>query len=800
MSKKPKRIEKITLRHFRGATKETELPLDADMPIVMIFGENGTGKSTILDAIDMVCNKSIGSIGERSSINAKLHLPALGRAANDVEVSVTYDGETWTGTLSGKNIVVKGSEPRPTAHILRRSQLLRLVEAAPSERYNELKSFIDVGGVESGEQALKNAERTASNRLKELIRLKQADEDALQELWEAEGRPGAPHGTASDWATEKAAADTAATRRIVDDARQLIEQLDAAQAAREAYRQARSRLSDSEARLNSLQRAARGGQAEGAGSGLRLINLLRQAQAYIAPPHAEDECPVCRRPDDIEKLRGEIAERLAAMTELDALNNDMSAARKARETAEAACGECRAKLLGAVRALARTAEQSRLPPIADLRVDWVKYGPLLSSPDAGSGQEGELRQAESLSDELSAARAALVKVKEHAQKDVHQFNAIKGHCERIREGHREIVELNEVQERLKEALGVVRAARIAFTQEVLDEVKEECCRLYERIHPDEPLGLMRFRLDEKHKGSLYQDASFQGYVDVPPQAYFSESHLDTLGFCLFLAISKLSCQGDSIIILDDVFTSVDARHLFRIADLLIEESECFNQIIISTHNRHWFDRHRFNQLPEGRACLVELDHRWTHEHGISVQKGRLVADELADKLREPRFDRQGVAGLAGVLLESVLDHLTLVYRCGMPRTQSGEYTLGELSDGVKKYAKDLEVRRKKRDEKGALKKPEEAERIPLKPMLEAVGKLKTIRNQVGAHFNSSGAEISSDEVEQMGRQAVALVSALACPRCGEMPRKDVDTHLRCTCGDTQMVSPKSLWAAGQAGN
>ena len=63
----PKRIESITLEKFKGATNNVTIDFDTSKPVVIIFGENGSGKSTIIDAIDFVFNDSFGSIDQRST-------------------------------------------------------------------------------------------------------------------------------------------------------------------------------------------------------------------------------------------------------------------------------------------------------------------------------------------------------------------------------------------------------------------------------------------------------------------------------------------------------------------------------------------------------------------------------------------------------------------------------------------------------------------------------------------------------------------------------------------------------------
>ena len=61
-----KRIDRLSLRGFRGASRPVEIPFDPHAPITLIFGENGTGKSTICDAIDFICNERFGSLQDKS--------------------------------------------------------------------------------------------------------------------------------------------------------------------------------------------------------------------------------------------------------------------------------------------------------------------------------------------------------------------------------------------------------------------------------------------------------------------------------------------------------------------------------------------------------------------------------------------------------------------------------------------------------------------------------------------------------------------------------------------------------------
>ena len=167
-----KQIEKLTLEGFRGATNPISIDFDPSKSAALIFGENGTGKSTIIDAIDFACNKEIGSLSERSSTRAS-HLPSLNTRATDLKVTISSNGDEWTATLSGRNPSVTGPDGRPTARILRRTQILNLINAEPRERYRAIQTFIEVPGIQRSENALRDAKRNAEQELNSAFQARQ---------------------------------------------------------------------------------------------------------------------------------------------------------------------------------------------------------------------------------------------------------------------------------------------------------------------------------------------------------------------------------------------------------------------------------------------------------------------------------------------------------------------------------------------------------------------------------------------------------------------------------------------------
>ena len=56
-----------------------------------------------------------------------------------------------------------------------------------------------------------------------------------------------------------------------------------------------------------------------------------------------------------------------------------------------------------------------------------------------------------------------------------------------------------------------------------------------------------------------------------------------------------------------------------------------------------------------------------------------------------------------------------------------------------------------------------------------------IRNQVGAHFNLAGLDISDAEVEAFANLTVELAQTLSCGVCGQIPGKKGENHYECSC-------------------
>jgi len=193
-----------------------------DKSIVLLFGENGTGKSSIADALDFVCNGEFGSLRDRSGTTPRLHVVSLDASSKDLEVELVYGGQTWRAALQGGKPM---TTPRgaPQAFILRRTDITRVMESTAGERYKTLQAYISVPKVERAEGELRRAAKAVNDEVNKAVTERRIAEDALERFWQAEGRPGlSPY----EWSAQKTQEDTALLTRRLAAARTLVGHFD----------------------------------------------------------------------------------------------------------------------------------------------------------------------------------------------------------------------------------------------------------------------------------------------------------------------------------------------------------------------------------------------------------------------------------------------------------------------------------------------------------------------------------------------------------------------------------------------
>ncbi|MEX0642704.1 MAG: AAA family ATPase [Pirellulales bacterium] len=753
---------------FRGAIGAFELVFDPKKDFTMLFGENGSGKSTILDAMDVVCGGTNGCLdGISVGQNPGKYLCAVGCKPAMLNVTVHSNSESWTGLMRRSAISVTGPAIKPKVKILRRNAILELVLAQPSKRYEALRHFIDIACVEQSEGTLQQKLTETDRAITMLIGDKERMATQLEGLWTDEGRPG-PGQTAMAWAEHRVNTGIQGLNDKLARLNEVVEVVAAATAAKTEYETRNEKHSNVADQLADVNRQIAEAPSLSSATAVQLLESLEKAKVYIEAEGSLEQCPTCQRPMGRDELLGIVNQEFEQLSELKALTDNRRRIQGWVNTAASHLGEAKAALVEALKKVQQVVQAGEVPELVALNVGWPTWEQVTDNMETLVAVCGQ----------LGPVQATLEQQRDTAQRDVSQFNSIKQWWNGITDANEKMADLDRIREGLKQAFDIVHEKRVAFTQGILDGIQQEANRLFQAIHPGENIGLEQLRMVEERRGSVDQTGVFHGHSDLPPQAVFSESHLDTLGFCVWLALSKRETPSETILLIDDIFSSVDATHLGRVIDLLSAEAPNFLQVIVATHYRLWWDRCQ-------NAYGIQRVHlgRWCAANGIAAQNMPRVLDELRMKVAAPVFDRQGVSSKAGILLESILDDLALLYERSLPRNKLNQYTLGALMNGCSKLFSKHSLTVQIDANWNVDGQPEDWQATDGTAAFNRVDALQFIRNQVGCHFNPPGMEIPDDDVREFGAATIALVEVLTCPNCGTLATKIANdgTYRRCSC-------------------
>ena len=639
-------IDIVTMTHFRGATGTTEVKLGG-VPLVVVHGGNGTGKSTIADAINLICNRTGGSLKDRSSTSLTTAIPSAGWAGEpDVSVSLSAGKETWkwAGAFVRQGIgAVTPETPAPPAlFVLRRSNLLKLTEAAPAQRYSELGRLIDIPNVEANEVALERIRTQATTTMTQAQAVYDARRADLNRLWE---EAGSPLPDAKTWAVGASAIDENA-HALLERLTALITSHEAAGAALKASQKAEE-VKRGAAQTMAERKKALSDYMEQAGltwGDVDTLSVLEAAVGYLKAAAEGYPCPVCRQPVDLETIRAEADARLEGLSQLRSLIRSWKDAEALLNKARAETVTRREDVIVNGRALAAIARTSRVEAVEWLGIQWEHY-PALAAAPGGAAAENPVQEVKDLwmafSRTYDGATPHLIglSVIEGLKADRDMLTGRVGAAQNLQnvlEALRKAEEVQDVALRQLNAWSgvceIVKEQRQEFVTALFQTLLEDCGALYSQIHPDEAILLTDVKVDGAGAGRAltmiaeipsYQKESQQKKVhEGTPQAYLSDSHLDTLGFCFWLAAVRHYSKGNAVVLLDDVFTSADEEHQKRILGLLQEqtmpEKNGPAQIILLTHSNAW--RNAVRAGANQYARLIELA-PWTYDEGVHAAEG-----------------------------------------------------------------------------------------------------------------------------------------------------------------------------------
>jgi energy-coupling factor transporter ATP-binding protein EcfA2 len=770
------KLKEIYINNFRGATKPLKLTFDNSKKITMLFGENGNGKSSIADAIVTLCTDRLGSIRDKSSVDHG-YVKSLGSNTKDVSIRLVTDAGSYNAQLnpSGTTFTKTPETGAPTARHLRRSQIIHLIDAEASRRYEVLKDYIDVTNIIKGEEELRKAKKTAEGNFKTVLSTLTSAKTTLNNCWIEEGRPGKD---CDEWSKAESEKDLTDQKRkqtilntLVDSWKTVVAQRVEIGRVNMTYKGNLETVKEAKEQIQLLTQ-------QNTSNDFDLLKVLVEAKELLSIKPSISKCPVCEQGIENEKLLGKINTRIKSMEEFQLAKKGLADANKIKESTEST-----------LRTLIGTFIDRLTDFITLLRAELANDDPLLGSLQEILDSNTNNDKYKSLAThftliELKVKGFEFAAVK--LNKSIFQHNLIKTQFDNLTNSKKQHNKAEKLAIFTSEALSIIENKRKEFIDQELSSISADVENLYQKMHPDESLGGIKLFLKPTVKNSIELNANFYSASSITPQSVYSESHLDTLGICIFLALAKKYNDGNTILILDDVVMSVDENHLDRFIKLLHDETDTFAHILITTHYRPWKDRYKVNRAPVAKVQFVEL-RGWTLSSGIRLHNSKIDMDELKKALDDEDYDRQIISSKAGIILENILDFISIKYQCKVARKDRNEFVLRELLDCISsKLLKVLKVQHLVKGEDGVYSGSEFILEQELKPIIDNFKQLSPIRNQVGAHFNWDGSTVPDKDIIAFGEAVYEFGKLLICPETGMFPDKNSGSYLETRNGSVRL--------------
>lgn len=770
---------------------------------LVAYGSNGVGKSSIVDAIEFGLTQQSSLFAEnRAGVNWERASPHIHGGASEICLQIN-DGQT--AHVTGPE-VPKTKQPdhvrewlcdaEQSSFVLRRHMLLRFILVQPKDRYGLLEPFLNIGSYERIEMRLGSwiisieTERGVNTVFHNTIRQRLRNVFGIDSLFQVsavvlfeklnaklgalnlvactdhtslEARKAEIEGELGGAATNERLAELGGLKNqalklgVPGNLKPLVVQLHDALAALEK---------ETAARTEEI-----------------LTDLLVRGKAIIEAAGLET-CPLCEQPID----RPGVLERLQERIDADAR---ITAGRKlVHERTEALLDPAK-HLSQAIHRLLDEWEAAVSKPLPDTYSEAKSIlDDLIALLEGGtpksdhlSDYPARLEASVASHDDIVTTLDDLIRQEGGGERRdglntaALMLQTLIDDGPRFDDLQRKLKALNRERRIIERLHGHAVAARKSAVQDVLVAVSGIANAFNAEIHPDENIGCSSLAVREAGEGSVNLSTKFYG-KDEPPLLHYSESHLDTLGLCYFLAVRKHEAQMNpdfKVLVMDDVLHSVDADHRGRFATLLKREF-ADHQMVITTHDRHFYDRLR--------AALGAAGFTYLAITGWDIERGPLCSDPstdldriMSEEQREAKSPEE-LSAAGGRFFEWVLKRVSERLDVAVTARFEAKHTIGDLWPPVC---------RKLRKHGGF---------NAAHPMLaDELDRNSWVRNACGAHYDEAESPVTPNEVRAFAASLAALFNATFCQACGTFIAKQDNEDWRCNCGTVSYSRKQELGAA-----
>lgn len=681
------KIRSIEISGIRGI--KNPLSLNLNNKSILIFGANGSGKSSLADAIEWYYTDGIKHLASEETGATKgrgalrnLFIPdnedafiTFQYSNNKLDATKTIDSSLRVSTSNTTDdfenyLLASQSENL----ILRYRDLVEFIIASKTDKLKKLQSIIGFSAVADIRDLLKKSVGRIARNIKstnfdnqknaqQSIVLENLGQNAYtdDQLFAGANQLIKPLQIGKDIKSHKdiehvlkaieIKEDTALLEQISfytkveENLKEIIGNTDRIHSSYKIYHTAYSALRKDPENLKKLQ----------------LLALLKEGQSVLKNDVVlDDYCPLCLQEKNKIKLIEELNERIEELEELDTKKNQLEEQgqrlkdilRVNVNTIDGLLKEKlfklaqQAQLLGKVQKIKTSLKSFSI----ELEKELIDKDPIQepSKIHIDKKETSELaKQAQNTAKTLTESKKSNIKFQIytklfHAVTAYNRYKLIKKQQDILTKQQKTFQLLfDDFIKRQEDALNVF----LMMFSTTIDQY-------YSAMNPHEKVEGIKFvPIKDKNDDLVGITIEYRFFDEskTPPIAYLSESHINCLGLSFFLASVRAFNKHNNFIILDDVISSFDRPHRTRFAELLADKY-CDCQILLLTHEQGFFELVASDVKNKG--WLIQ-DFRWSKERGVEIEKGTAdIKDRLLKKFKDK--DTDGLGNDIRVYIEKVM--------------------------------------------------------------------------------------------------------------------------------------------------
>jgi AAA15 family ATPase/GTPase len=785
-------IKRLKVKWFRGIV-ETDLEFDGKS--IILFGENGQGKSSFVDALEFLFKGQVSYLEEAQTTSTSRHVPHIASDKKNCEVEIEFqDGSkiirNFKQGLSEipTHIQLYFQQGVESPFILRRKYLLDFILAQPAPRYERLSSLIRISDLENVELSLmrkrdklqEDVDRIKSSiadiqeQTKRLLGKELESEEQLLVLLNEKLRilGQSPLNSFNEIVQRKTNAISSAKSpeemtkaSEVNKAIEIVEQLKNKLATFEKHKVFWDKVLNLQQDKEKLKE-------------LMFKQLLEQGQNLIKQTDST-KCPLCLQPIDRDEILSSIEARLCS---LEYLSKQISEIKTAKLTLQEDLKKIIDNIEVLVNALRKMGYINDLKILTNLKEQLKKLNEDVSKEPADMKIKPFEEECKEIFDN---------NIRKFLQEGV--FNWLKNEQQKFAPTEKDKITIQiidlltksaEIREKFAELLRKLKAkeritdqvdniykcfleTKHSEVQKIYDSLQTDFTRYYQILHPGEEHKDIKLVVKPERRGSAEIRSTFYDRIDEDPRGFNSEAHLDSLGLCIFLAFVKHFNKDFPLIILDDVIFSIDATHRNRVSDLIYKEFADY-QFLITTHDYMWFEELQSAQ----RAFKLENNFRnlkiikWSLNEGPIIDKYKPRWQEIESKI--DRGDKDGAARDSRNCLEWLCYEMVVGLRTSpVYLKRNNRYEVRDLYQPFIDRVKKLSPEFYKNNE----------------AIFQQLEK-NSIFGNILSHNNPIAGNVSINEVKDFVDSLLKVYNLFFCPKCSSLVQYHQTARIiKCSCGE-----------------